>query len=203
MDRVKILSVNCRGLGDKLKRKDVFHFLRQKKFSIYCLQDTHLLNKDYKYIRAQWGYDIYLSGGTSDSRGVAVLFNNNFEFKVLKERADGEGNFIILEIEIAKKFTITLVNIYGPNQDNPDFYVNLSKEVDNCQNDFLIFCGDWNLVQDNKLDYYNYVNINNPKSREEVKKIKEIYKLQDPWRIANPFVKRYTWFKRNPVKKLG
>ena len=148
VDRIKILSVNCRSLGNKIKRNDVFKFLREKKYSIYCLQDTHFENKDLKYIRAQWGYDIYLSGGTSMSRGVAVLFSNSFEFKVLKERADGDGNFIILEIEIAKKFTLTLVNIYGPNQDNPNFYINLIKEVDNFQTDFTIFCGDWNLIQD-------------------------------------------------------
>ena len=201
MDQVKILSLNCRGLGDKTKRKDVFKYLRQKNFAIYCLQDTHFVKEDYNYIRSQWGYDIHLSCGTSDSRGVAVLFNNNIEYKILKERADGDGNFLILEIEIAKKFTFTLVNLYGPNQDKPEFYINLAKETENCHNDFQIFCGDWNLVQDKDIDYYNYVNVNNPKARNEVIKLKEIYKLQDPWRVTYPSQKRFTWFKRNPVKK--
>ena len=175
--------------------------INQCNFSIYCLQDTHLLTKDYKYIRAQWGYDIYISGGTSDSRGVAILFNNNFEYKVLKERAGGEGNYLIMELEIAKKIKITLINIYGPNQDKPDFYNNLAKEIDNSETEFVILCGDWNLVQDKDKDYSNYVNINNPKARDEVLKIKEVYKLQDPWRIYNPLRNRYTWFKKNPIKK--
>ena len=160
------------------------------------------VKEDYNYIRTQWGYDIHLSWGTSDSRGVvAILFNKNFEYKILKERADGDGNFLILELEIAKKFTITLVNLYGPNQDNPEFYINLAAEVENCQNDFQIFCGDWNLVQDNNIDYYNYVNTNNPKARNEVIKLKDIFKLHDPWRVNNPTPKRFTWLKRNPVKK--
>ena len=30
MTKLKILSVNCRGLADRDKRKDVFHFLRDK-----------------------------------------------------------------------------------------------------------------------------------------------------------------------------
>ena len=91
--------------------------------------------------------------------------------------------------------------MYGPNQDNPEFYINLAAESENSQNDFQIFCGDWNLVQDNNIDYYNYVNTNNPKARNEVIKLKEIFKLQDPWRVNNPTQKRLTWFKRNPVKK--
>ena len=44
----------------------------------YCLQDTHFTLDEIKFIRAQWGYDIYLSPGKRDSRGVAVLFNTNF-----------------------------------------------------------------------------------------------------------------------------
>ena len=38
---VKIVSVNCQGLSDPRKRRDVFHYLRQKSYSIYLLQDTH------------------------------------------------------------------------------------------------------------------------------------------------------------------
>jgi hypothetical protein len=38
---VKILSVNCQGLGDIAKCKDVFNYLRSLDYNIYCLQDTH------------------------------------------------------------------------------------------------------------------------------------------------------------------
>ena len=124
-----------------------------------------------------------MSGGNMDSRGVAIIFNNNFEFK---ERADGDGNFLILEIEIAKQYIFTLVNIYGPNQDKPKFYSDLFEDLDNSQNDFTIMCGDWNLVQDESLNYFNYNNINNPKAKQEVLKIKETLKLQDPFSVKNP-----------------
>ena len=40
-DCVVVVSVNCQGLGNRQKRKDVFHYLRNKKYSIYFLQDTH------------------------------------------------------------------------------------------------------------------------------------------------------------------
>lgn len=41
MAEVKILSFNTQGLGGLKKQKDVIHYLKSKKFDIYCLQDTH------------------------------------------------------------------------------------------------------------------------------------------------------------------
>ena len=55
MDKITVASVNCRGLGNVQKRRDVFHYLRQKHYSIYFLQDTHLDPKLDKYITAEWG----------------------------------------------------------------------------------------------------------------------------------------------------
>ena len=138
MTKLKILSVNCRGLADRDKRKDVFHFLRDKKCSIYCLQDTHFTVSDLNYIRSQWGYNIYLSPGSREPRGVTVLFNNNFEYRLINEKSDTAGNLILLELEIEKRFTINLINIYGPNQDSPKFYFDLSGYISDSSNDFTI-----------------------------------------------------------------
>ena len=51
--------MNCQGLGGLSKRKDVFNYLKQKKYSIYCLQDTHFTHKEEKYIRAQGCKNIF------------------------------------------------------------------------------------------------------------------------------------------------
>jgi len=56
MDKITVASVNCRGLGNVQKRRDVFHYLRQKRYSINFLQDTHLDPKLDKYITAEWGF---------------------------------------------------------------------------------------------------------------------------------------------------
>lgn len=201
MSNLKILTLNCRGLGDKNKRKDVFGHLREKNFSIYCIQDTHFTKKDLKYIRAQWGYNIFISPGTSDSRGVAILLNNNFEHKVINEDTDEKGNLMELTLEIENKYTITLISIYGPNKDTPQFYVELNERLSKSEADFTILCGDFNLVQNTDLDYYNYKGVNNPKAREELIKLKQEHKLQDPWRILHPQHKRYTWSRNTPIKR--
>ena len=50
---IKISSTNCRGLGDYSKRKDVFNYLRNKRYGTYCLQDIHFTKSLEPYIRAE------------------------------------------------------------------------------------------------------------------------------------------------------
>lgn len=119
---LKVVTFNCRGLGGLDKRRDVLNYIKQKQFSISFLQDTHFTLNDYEQVRSFWGYDIYISSGQSNSRGTAILFNNNNEYHVLNEFKDKEGNFLILEINVYKKYDILLVNIYGPNNDDPNFF---------------------------------------------------------------------------------
>ena len=68
-------------------------------------------------------------------------------------------------------------------------------------NNTSILCGDFNVVQDPDLDYYNYCGINNKKSHEKILEIKENLNLIDPFREANPKLRRYTWRKKTPLKQ--
>jgi len=38
---LKVCSLNVRGLGDMLKRREMFKWLRKKNYSIYMLQEVH------------------------------------------------------------------------------------------------------------------------------------------------------------------
>ena len=73
------------------------------------------------FVKNEWGYSIYMSGLTSTKRGVKTLINNNFDQAVTKVVRDPNGNFLVLEMSIQKQ-KIILVNIYGPNEDKPQFY---------------------------------------------------------------------------------
>ena len=59
-----------------------------------------------------------------------TLLNNNFEQEVYRVLKDSNGNYIILEIKI-KDQMITLVNLYGPNEDRPMFYEDINKKLKN------------------------------------------------------------------------
>ena len=96
MESLSILSLNCQGLGDLNKRKDVFNYLHSKKYNIVCLQDTHFTTSQENNIETLWGYRCYFSSFASNSRGVSILFKNNFEFTVHREKRDVGGNYLIL-----------------------------------------------------------------------------------------------------------
>jgi exonuclease III len=151
-------------------------------------------------IRAEWGFDCYFSSFKSNSRGVAILFNNTFEFKVLSCKTDPNGNFLALSLEIYG-CNITLINLYGPNKDDRNFYETVNGIITDNDNPHTIICGDWNLVLDVRLDCFNYVNINNPLARQRVLDLCNQVNLIDPWRIQNPESKKYTWRQNSPLKQ--
>ena len=70
-DQVTIFSQNCRrGLSVAAKRRDLFQFVRAKKYNIICLQDVHINSKLEPFIKAEWGNGIFFSSYTTTSRGV-------------------------------------------------------------------------------------------------------------------------------------
>lgn len=200
MARFSVISANVQGLGNIQKRRDVFQYLRQKDYTTYFLCDTHFTKKEEKQIRAEWGYECYFSSYNSQSRGVAILFNNNFDFKVKKVIHDINGNYLIIVIRTMER-DIALANIYGPNRDNPDFYSHVQNELEQLQYDGLIMGGDWNLVLNPTLDYQNYRHNNNTKAQEKVIEMAGELELVDIWREINPETLRYTWRRPNPPQQ--
>ena len=85
---------------------------------------------------------------------------------------DKNGNFITLELNTKEK-NITLVNLYGPNENKPDFYENIKQKVNEFGNEEVIICGDWNLCQDPETDCEIYLHINYPRARNIVLNILE------------------------------
>ena len=98
MADIKVISMNCRGLADPVKRRDVLNHLREKKPSIVFLQDIHLDNTNSKQIILEWGFEGLIAPFSRRSRGVAILFNNNFEYKIHSSISDPNGNFVLADL---------------------------------------------------------------------------------------------------------
>ena len=94
-----------------------------------------------------------------------------------------------------------LVNIYGPNEDKPQFYKNLKQKIHEFECDNVVICGDWNLVTDPSIDTENYKNINNPNARSEVLHFIKDMDYMDAWRFLNEEKRGFTWKRLNPEKK--
>ena len=102
VDVIKKATVNCQGLATDSKRKDVLNFYKKQNYSIICLQDTHFTPQIEPYIETQWGYRCIFNSYKSNSRGVCLLFNNNFEFKIHNESRDEDGNLSAVQLTILK-----------------------------------------------------------------------------------------------------
>ena len=60
-EQLTIFSQNCTGgLSVASKRRDLFQYVRAKKYNIICLQDVHINDNLESFIKAEWGYDIFL-----------------------------------------------------------------------------------------------------------------------------------------------
>lgn len=85
-----------------------------------------------------------------------------------------------------QKINILLINVYGPNLDTPDVYINLSLKLEELHDyQHIILGGDFNLIMNMNLDSKNYKNLNKKKTRQEVK-LKDLFNLTDMFRQANP-----------------
>ena len=132
------------------------------------------------------------SSGTSISRGVAVLFKNSFSFEIVQTILDPQGNYIILDIKAINQ-QFTLCALYGPNEDSPKFFENISNSITNINNVSIIMAGDWNVVLDYEKDTLNCKHKNNPKSQKCIYDIQSRFNLVDVWRKKHENLNRYTW----------
>ena len=170
--------------------------------SIYCLQDVHCTKHTANFIQTQWGNNnCIFSSATSNKRGVAVLFKKNLDMTMHSQFSDPEGNFIIIDITV-DNHRFNLITLYGPNNDSPTFFNNLMLKAQSINNDNpYILCGDFNVVQDYKLDNCNYKTENNKKPHEMIMEIKHNFNLIDPFRENYPLLNRYTWRRRTPFQQ--
>ena len=99
--------MNCGGLANGWKRREIFKWLREK-VDIALLQDTHWTPELNSSIMGEWGFKAYFSSHKSNARGVAILRNNSFEFNILDTKTDIYGIFSILEVELPGIITLII-----------------------------------------------------------------------------------------------
>ena len=91
---LRIIWANCQGLRDINKRTDVLNYFADIRPDILCLQDTHWLSEDKKLIKTLWAGECLLNGSQTNARGVAILINKTFEYKIISVERDISGNLI-------------------------------------------------------------------------------------------------------------
>ena len=82
-EQLKILSANCQGLRDRIKRLDVLNYFLQLNPNIICLQDIHLTADDENLLNLTSNYNCFISGSRTSARGAAILLKQNFKMEII------------------------------------------------------------------------------------------------------------------------
>ena len=183
-------------MGNNEKRREIFQLVRKKRFSIYILQEVHCTKRSFETWAAEWGYLAFFSGIASNKAGVAILFNNNFPFKVLRQICDREGRYII--IDLVGELILTICNIYAPNKDNPIFFPNVREQMLLFKCEEIILGGDFSLVTDVMKDKKGGKSTTHRNSLKVIQNIRDNLDLTDVWWDLNPEGRRYTWRQNKP-----
>ena len=95
---------------------------------------------------------------------------------------------------------VSIVNIYAPNNDNPNFFESLFKEVSKFTPQYTIYGGDINLVMDVNMDKKGGTLTTHDKSRQKLTSHLSASDMCDIWRECNPDVEGYTWRRLRPSR---
>lgn len=93
---MKVLTVNVRGLNNKIKLKRVTTNLIKQRPDMVMIQETHLKKQPGPIFRSKHFGQQFHSPGASRARGAAVLLSSKVRFQVEDVKNDAEGRYISL-----------------------------------------------------------------------------------------------------------
>jgi exonuclease III len=196
MTKVTLNSLNVRGLRDDTKRSTIFHWLKNSYKGICLLQETHSsLDVEEKW-RREWNGHIEYCHGTTNSKGVAVLFPSNYDVIVVSKQTDDDGRYIVLDVCIAQERLI-IINLYAPTKDKEREQILLLDKIQEIVEDNqglpIILGGDFNTYLNPTLDKKGGHSSIQSRYALHLNSFIEEYNLVDAFRAVYPDIKRFSW----------
>ena len=195
-----IVTLNVNGIADDKKRNAVFCWCRKKKIDIACLQETHCsIDTELKW-KNEWGAKSMWNHGSSNSRGVAILFSKTIDYEVTETGRDNTGRKISCVVKISNTYNVNIYNVYVPNLGN-DKKIFINQSISMNPADKNIVLGDFNCTLLKSLDRKPIPNRDDIGST-ELKKYIERNDLIDVWRARNPNSKCFTFGRVNSHSRI-
>ena len=189
-----VISLNVRGLRNRVKRRSIFCFLKDQKCDVYFLQETYSEPKDENIWRSEWGGDIFFSHGSLHSRGVCILLNPSLNCTFENIHKDQSGRIISIDLNFNSN-NFSLCNIYAPNdqRQQQEFIHNLSTYLmANTDIENLLIGGDWN-VSLQAIDKEGGIPWKPTTSRDQLVSMMKEFDLVDVFRELKPNKKSFTY----------
>jgi exonuclease III len=95
------------------------------------------------------GYELQYNSPFA-SRGVGIMFKKELNLAIIESKQDREGNILLMKCKRAgyNDNYITFGSIYGPNDNNREFFANLKRMLTDMGSENIILGGDWNATWD-------------------------------------------------------
>jgi hypothetical protein len=106
---------------------------------------SHAINDLTKIINFK-GYDFFFNSPMS-SRGVGILISKKVNYTVEATQKDDIGNILVIKM-IIDGLVFVVGSVYGPNDNNMDFFITLEQIITAFGSANTIVGGDWNLIRD-------------------------------------------------------
>jgi len=197
----KLGSINARGLRYKLKRQEMFYWLRDTKYCIYYIQEAHCTKESMHDWQFERGYQALLNRCSSKKTGIAILFNNSFNFQIMKTFLNPAGRFIICNLKTNEK-CVTLANVYALSEDGGNFFNSFFGYLLDFNCEGIIIGGDFNLILDTIKDKKGRLARTHQNSLDVITAFCENEDLVDVWRVLNPDSARFTWQQKKICRPL-
>ena len=195
MDKLRIASVNARGLRNKCKRLSLFFSLKKERIDIIGLQEAHITKNDIEEWKKQWGGPVFFKEGTNRSRGEVFLISKHFNGEVRQLFSQS-----ILTVSVKNdKYNLIIANIYSPNNttEKKDYFYSLVEDLMEYNDKELVVIGDFNCTLNSDLDIIS----GHPHDKSESDAFMHLIEqlgLIDMWRLYHPCEKDATWMRFNP-----
>jgi exonuclease III len=190
---IQITTINVNGLKDVSKRTRLFTALRFKASDIIFVQETHCSNStEMAKWQSEWGGRAFWSFGAARSRGVAVLLKPNLDAKVKYFHYDTDGRMLVVDIDLSGE-SYRLINVYAPN----DHAVRREwlNSIDRwcAGNRKIILGGDFNFVENTKIDKIGGNDDYGTIGEEHMQSLKADFSLIDIYRAKHGTSVAATW----------
>ena len=197
-DTINFCTLNVNGLLDFRCQFALKNFCLSNKVDVLFLQETHVssvkvtknLENYFDFYRCFWNF------GTIHSRGTAIFISRSLNFDVLKYHRDLEGRFQFVDIDI-DSVKYRLLNVYAPNvrYDRKEFFNDIYPFI--MCNYNKIFAGDFNCIDNIKLDKIGGSDTYGTDGADLIKGIVTDFELFDVYRHVEPNKVNVTWSRKN------
>ena len=142
--RLKLLSINIRGLNTPEKRSRFLYTIQREKAHLVLIQETHFRADSIPKLHSRF-YPMahHAANVEAKSRGVSILVSKHCPFQISDVQRDTSGRYLFLKGTLYGK-SYTIANVYAPNSKQVSFMRDVFYQLTAFTSGTLIVGGDFN-----------------------------------------------------------